>query len=181
MKTVGRRTKVWTFLNREFFKQRGPYNKILKGGLHLKNDLNTFFSNALKDNQDTLVSIQSYVHPLVILFRTSLEEQKSALYNLLSIFNKEEPNLGQVRIDCATLYHANQVAILHFNDWERAVSWSDSYGAPDKKVFILLNGKISNMQSLLVDAAIELQQKYGDSNVKYFIPTFYLSKQEMEG
>ncbi|WP_398574449.1 hypothetical protein [Staphylococcus equorum] len=147
----------------------------------MENDLSTLFSKAIEDNQDILVSIQPYEHPLVILFRTSLKEQESTLHNLLSIFNKEEPSLGQVKIDCATLYHANQVAILHFNDWGRAVSWSDSYGATDRKVFILLNEKVSNMQSLLVDAAIELQQNYGDSNVKYFIPTFYLSKQEMEG
>lgn len=142
----------------------------------MENNLSTTFSKILRYSHSILERVQLYTQPLAILFRTSLKEQALALNNLLLAFSKDKNGLEDIKIDCAVLYHANEVAVTHFNDWERSVFWMGCYQVTDEKAFVSLNDEINNMQNLLIDAAIKMKQQYGESNVKYFIPTFYRSK-----
>ncbi len=138
----------------------------------MDNKLYTYFYNILECNQDVLDEIEPYDHPLLSLLSESLTNQYCNLKQLVEKSHNNTPNLEEIKKNCAIVYHANQVANPFYEQWGRAIKWIDS---PSEAIFESVGKKIENMQKALEKAAEELQKAYGEMEVKYFIPTFYLS------
>lgn len=135
--------------------------------------LEDLFSEVENGSTQAIAAIGTYDHPLLVLLKHTLEDQKTALCLLLrDISSQPNPPLSSFKKDCTHIYHANEVAVPFYESWVRAVNW-----IPDESARIEQNlgSAISKMHADLEKAARILEKVYGHMEVKYVIPTFYLT------
>lgn len=134
--------------------------------------LTALFSQIRDENTQALNTIGSYDHPLLILLRQTLEDQKQVLCSLLDELTvQQEPPLSSLKKDYTHLYNANEIAMPFYESWVRAVDWIPDDSAKAKQK---LGDCMNSMHDKMKEAAQLLETKYGHSSVKYIIPTFYL-------
>lgn len=138
----------------------------------MSDQLTTLFSSIREENIKALNTIGSHDHPLLILLRQTLEDQKNVLHSLLDdLATQQDPPVSLLKRDCTHLYHANEVAMPFYESWVRAVEWIPDDSA---KVKQSLEDCMTSMHDKMKEAAQLFETKYGHSSVKYMIPTFYL-------
>lgn len=138
----------------------------------MSDQLTTLFSKIRDENTQALNAIGSHNHPLLVLLKQTLEDQKLVLHSLLDdLATHQDPPVSSLKRDCTHLYHANEVAMPFYESWVRAVEWM-----PDdsSKVKQRLGDCMTSMHDNMVKAAQLFETKYGLASVKYMIPTFYL-------
>ncbi|WP_031544615.1 hypothetical protein [Salinicoccus luteus] len=138
------------------------------------------FSEILDDNRKVLEDIEPFEHPLVVLLRKCLEEQESMLERLIEEFEEGETGLKDIKTNCSALFHANQKVNPYFAEWRRATGWIGyKDDNPSKELMESLKEKLGVMQDDLIEIASKLDEEYGESTTKYFIPTFYLPEERV--
>ncbi|WP_342387133.1 hypothetical protein [Salinicoccus bachuensis] len=139
------------------------------------------FSEILDDNREVLEEIEPFEHPLVVLLRKCLEEQESMLERLIEEFEEGKTELKDIKTNCSALFHANQKVNPYFADWKRATGWIGyKDDNPSKELMESLKEKLGVMQDDLIKIASKLDEEYGESTAKYFIPTFYLPEERVD-
>lgn len=134
--------------------------------------LQSYFSTILGITEKVLAETKPFDHPLLNLFRTTLEEQKESLNILLPNLNEEgKAKLPTIKEEISIVYHCHEVANPVFEAWGRANDWMN---LPSKPVFKNLEPEFTSMKKNLEDAAIELEEIYGQEEIKFVVPTFYL-------
>lgn len=137
----------------------------------MANQLHFLFSEVLENNRAVLKTIAPDDHPLVTLLRTSLEDQKDDLENLVArLSEKNEPSLSDIKKYCTVVYHANEVSNPTFKSWKRTVEWQEN---PSRQKVEKAEPFINNMKKTLEKAAVEMEDLYGFLKVEYVIPAFY--------
>ena len=134
--------------------------------------LQNLFSDVLSSTEQLLKETKDFNHPLLTLIRASLEEQKDTLHRLLpELKDEQEAKLAEVREEISIVYHCHEVANPLFGAWSRANGWMD---LPSKPVAEKLNPLFPKMKKNLEDAAMELENIYGEEEIKFVVPTFYI-------
>lgn len=134
--------------------------------------LQHLFSQVLDHTNQILEETSAFEHPLLTLVRASMEEQKQTLNKLLPELKEEEQaELATIREYISIVYHDHEIANPLFGAWGRANSWMD---LPSKPVFEKLKPVFPEMKKNLEDAAMELENIYGDEEIKFVVPTFYI-------
>ncbi|WP_040285361.1 hypothetical protein [Sporosarcina koreensis] len=138
----------------------------------MSNQVNQLFNEILDENKQAVEQIGTYDHPLLILLKQSLQDQQSALRDLLPEFEAtEQPQLSSFKNPCTHVYHANEVSMPFYESWKRAIGWMPD---PSREIEKDLSRLMENMHHHLLEAAQQLESEYGTQSVKYVIPTFYL-------
>ncbi|MFC3418307.1 hypothetical protein ACFOLA_02135 [Salinicoccus hispanicus] len=138
------------------------------------------FTDIQKDNRIVLDEIEPFEHPLVVLLRSCLEEQEYMLERLIEEFEEGETELKDIKTNCSALFHANQKVNPYFAEWRRATGWIGyKDDNPSKELMASLQKMLDDMQDDLIEIASKLDEEYGESTTKYFIPTFYLPEERV--
>ncbi|RNF39409.1 hypothetical protein [Planococcus salinus] len=134
--------------------------------------LQNLFSDVLDNANRILEETSPFDHPLLTLVRASIEEQKQTLTKLLPELKEEEQaELATVREYISIVYHDHEIANPLFGAWGRANDWMN---LPSKSVFEELKPVFPEMKKSLEDAAMELEKIYGEEEIKFVVPTFYI-------
>ncbi|MDO7905190.1 hypothetical protein Q5741_02020 [Paenibacillus sp. JX-17] len=129
------------------------------------------FAAIMAGVRQTLEETASMTHPLVVLFRTALEDEQAALVRLLSRLKEERtPPLSEIKNDISIIYLNDEVVESTFRAWLRAVQWMDH---ADSCEAIQLENRFPEIKQLLRKAAEELKQLYGASAIKFVVPALY--------
>lgn len=120
----------------------------------------------------TLDEIEEMEHPLVILFRTSLKEEQSALARLLPKLKGSEPPIEEIKNDLSIVYQNDEIVEPTFRAWLRAVKWMDHKDSEEAKK---LENRFPGIKKLLKEAGSELKEIYGAPDVKFVVPAYYQS------
>ncbi len=144
----------------------------MKGGEIMSTKLENLFANVLDGTEQVLKKTEPYDHPLLTLTRESLKEQKENLEKLLPKLkeDEEEAELEKVKEHITIVYHDHEIAEPLFRSWKRASDWMD---LPSKSVTGQIEPLFEKMKKDLEDAAVELEEIYGDENIKFVVPSFY--------
>ncbi|MCQ4085425.1 hypothetical protein [Saccharibacillus sp. JS10] len=132
--------------------------------------LYTLFGSVLEEVEQVLKETVDMSHPLVILFRTALEDEQKALRNLLPMLQKTDVRLEDFRTDCSIVYLNDEIVESTFRAWRRAVDWIDH---EDSKEAAKLENRFPKIKQILTEAATEIENTYGDDTSKYVIPVLY--------
>lgn len=139
----------------------------------MANKLQSLFSEVLSTTEKFLEQTEAYDHPLLTLVRAAMEEQKENLQKLLpELGNEEEAKLAAVREEISIVYHCHEIANPLFSAWGRASDWMD---LPSKPVAKKLEPLFPEMKKNLEEAAMELETIYGEEEIKFVVPTFYIA------
>lgn len=134
--------------------------------------LEQMFTEIRNENKNAIDTIGTYQHPLLILLKQTLEDQKNVLDSLLmDLTAQSDPPLTSLKKDCTHVYHANEVAMPFYESWMRAVKWMPDESSSIEKS---LGDSMTMMHEKLEHAARTLEADHGHMAVKYMIPTFYL-------
>lgn len=134
--------------------------------------LQDLFSDVLSSTNRLLEDTEPFDHPLLTLVREAMKEQKQTLEKLMpELKDEEEAELATVREYISIVYHDHEVANPLFGAWGRANDWMD---LPSKPVFEKLKPLFPEMKKNLEDAAMELEKIYGEEEIKFVVPTFYI-------
>lgn len=138
----------------------------------MSSKLQSLFSNVLSITEQFLTETKPIEHPLLTLTRSSMKEQKENLERLMPrLGNEDEAELPDIKEEISIVYHCHEVANPLFEAWGRANDWMD---LPSKPVFKKLEPDFPEMKKNLEDAAMELENIYGDEEIKFVVPTFYI-------
>lgn len=130
------------------------------------------FSKVKDSTEQFLAQTAPFDHPLLTLIRTSLQEQKEALDQLLpELSDEKEAELPTVREFISIVYHNHEVVQPLFEAWKRANNWMD---LPAKTTAEKLEPLFPEMKKALEDAAMELENIYGKEDIKFVVPSFYI-------
>lgn len=134
--------------------------------------LENLFSSVLKSTEQVLEETEPFEHPILTLFRASLKEQKECLEMLLPKLKEDEKEaeLATVKEHITIVYHVHEVAEPLASAWKRACDWMD---LPGKSVTGNVESLFEDMKKDLEDAAVELENIYGDEEIKFVVPSFY--------
>lgn len=134
--------------------------------------LQTLFSEVLSATEHFLKETEYFEHPLLSLLRSSMEEQKENLNKLLpKLGDEENGKLPTIKEEISIVYHCHEVAEPLFRAWGRANDWMD---LPSKSTVKKLDPSFSSIKKKLEDAAMELENIYGEEEIKFVVPTFYI-------
>ncbi|GGO01696.1 hypothetical protein [Saccharibacillus kuerlensis] len=132
--------------------------------------LHDLFAKVLHEVDMTLDETEDMSHPLVVLFRTSLQEEKEALERLLPILKGDKPELPEFKKDCSIVYLNDEIVESTFRAWLRAVDWMDH---EDSEEAAKLENRFPGIKDTLKKAAAEIEKTYGDESSKYVVPALY--------
>ncbi|MNX58440.1 hypothetical protein D3C86_892820 [compost metagenome] len=118
----------------------------------------------------TIGETERMEHPLVKLYRTSLNEEKAALERLLSKLKCSVPAIEEIKNDLSIVYLNVEIIEPTFRAWLRAVKWTDHKDSEEAKK---LENRFPGIKSLLKDTGAELKEIYGAAAVKFVVPAFY--------
>lgn len=148
------------------------YECEMKGEGKMSSKLQALFSDVLSSTEKVLKETEAFDHPLLTLVRTAMEEQKENLQKLLpELKDEEEAKLAAVKEEISIVYHCHEVANPLFSAWGRANEWMD---LPSKPVVKKLKPLFPEMKKNLEEAAMELENIYGEEEIKFVVPTFYI-------
>jgi len=128
------------------------------------------FSSVLNEVEQTLKETAEMSHPLVVLFRTALEDERQALRNLLPILKQDSLALEDFKKDCSVVYLNDEIVESTFRAWLRAVDWMDH---ADSEEAAKLENRFPGIKKTLTEAAAEIENAYGDDTSKYIVPVLY--------
>ncbi len=134
------------------------------------NTLHALFSSVLEQVEKTLKETADMSHPLVVLFRTALEDEQEALRNLLPLLKQDSPALEDFKTDCSIVYLNDEIVESTFRAWRRAVDWMDH---DDSEEAAKLENRFPGIKKTLTEAAAEIEHAYGDDASKYVVPVLY--------
>lgn len=138
----------------------------------MSSKLQSLFSDVLSSTEQVLKETEPFDHPLLTLVRAAMDEQKQTLEKLLpELQDEEEAELATVREEISIVYHCHEIANPLFSAWNRANGWMD---LPSKPVAKKLKPLFPEMKKNLEDAAMELENIYGEEEIKFVVPTFYI-------
>ncbi|GEM_PF-1365462 len=132
--------------------------------------LHALFAEVLGEVETTLTETAQMSHPLVVLFRTALEEEKEALNRLLPALKQNELKLEDFKKDCSVVYLNDENVESTFRAWLRAVDWMDH---EDSEEAAKLKNRFPGIKKTLKKAAAEIEETYGDDASKYVVPALY--------
>ncbi|WP_050182656.1 hypothetical protein [Domibacillus robiginosus] len=134
--------------------------------------LQRFFSKVQSGTEQFLSQTAPFDHPLLTLIRTSLQEQKETLDQLLPELSEEkEAELPTVKEFISIVYHNHEIALPLFEAWKRANDWMN---LPSKATAEKLEPLFPEMKKALEEAAMELEHIYGKEDIKFVVPSFYI-------
>lgn len=134
--------------------------------------LQSLFSDVLSSTEQVLKETKPFDHPLLTLVRSAMEEQRATLEKLMpELQDEEEAKLAEVREQISIVYHCHEIANPMFSAWNRANGWMD---LPSKPVAKKLKPVFPEMKKNLEDAAMELENIYGEEEIKFVVPAFYI-------
>ncbi|WP_172193664.1 hypothetical protein [Saccharibacillus qingshengii] len=133
------------------------------------NRLYPLFAQVYEEVRSVLDETADRSHPLVALFRTSLEEERQALENLLPKLERGD-RLEDFKTDCSVVYLNDEIVESTFRAWRRAVDWMDH---DDSEEAAKLENRFPGMKSTLKEAAAEMERIYGAEKIKFVIPALY--------
>lgn len=134
--------------------------------------LQSLFSDVLSSTEKLLKETKPFDHPILTLVRAALEEQKETLEKLLPELKDEgKAELEEIKEEISIVYHCHEIANPMFSAWNRANGWMD---LPSKPVAKKLKPLFPKMKKNLEDAAMELENIYGEEEIKFVVPTFYI-------
>lgn len=138
----------------------------------MSSKLQSLFSDVLSSTEKVLKETEPFDHPILTLVRAAMDEQKQTLEKLLpELQDEEEAELEEVKEEISIVYHCHEIADPLFSAWNRANDWMD---LPSKPVAKKLKPLFPEMKKNLEDAAMELENIYGEEEIKFVVPTFYI-------
>ncbi|NGZ74716.1 hypothetical protein [Saccharibacillus alkalitolerans] len=132
--------------------------------------LHDLFADVLGEVEATLDETENMSHPLVVLFRTSLQDEKEALNRLLPVLKQDNPDLADFKKDCSIVYLNDEIVESTFRAWMRAVDWMDHQ---DSEEAAKLENRFPGIKETLKKAAVEIEETYGEESSKYVVPALY--------
>jgi hypothetical protein len=135
--------------------------------------LEEFFSDILDSTNRLLEETAPFEHPLLTITRASMKEQKATLEKLIPalVDDEEEAELADVKEEISIVYHNHEIQYPLFRSWRRASDWMNlpSMAAAEK-----LEPLFEEMKKTLENAAVELENIYGEEEIKFVVPSFYI-------
>lgn len=108
--------------------------------------------------------------PLAVLFRIVLEEQRTALGNLIPALRQPDVQLSDIKNDASIVYRDHEVAHAKLRAWVRMLQWNRDPRLEKAKKAEKLSYEI---KSDLEKAAVQLEHRFGFEEVKYVVPALY--------
>ncbi|RUT35682.1 hypothetical protein EJP77_01290 [Paenibacillus zeisoli] len=118
----------------------------------------------------TIDETEEMEHPLVKLYRTSLQEEQSALERLLSKLKSTEPPIEEIKNDLSIVYLNDEIVEPTFRAWLRAVKWMDHKDSEEAKK---LENRFPGIKSRLKETGAELKEIYGAAAIRFIVPALY--------
>ncbi|MDO3413266.1 hypothetical protein QWJ34_26175 [Saccharibacillus sp. CPCC 101409] len=136
----------------------------------MSGELHDLFAEVYDEVKAVLDETEGMSHPLVVLFRTSLEDERGAFERLLPALEREKPELESFKKDCSIVYLNDEIAESAFRAWLRAVDWMDH---ADSEEASKLENRFPGMKDTLKKAAAKMEDIYGAAKIKYVVPALY--------
>lgn len=135
--------------------------------------LENLFSDVLDATNQLLEETASFDHPLLSVITVSLKEQKETLEKLIPalVEDEQEAELAEIKEEISIVYHNHEIQYPLFRSWKRASEWMD---LPSKETAEKLEPLYKEMKKTLEDAASELEEIYGEEDIKFVVPSFYI-------